>query len=61
MVALIIQGTARLWRSGQKNNVVCYYLLVSDTEDERVYARVKSREGTHDRIMKGLLQDTAAA
>lgn len=53
---MVHQGIARLWRSGQKNNVIAYYLMVTDTEDERVYARVNSREGVHERIMHGLLR-----
>lgn len=57
---MVNQGIARLWRQGQKNNVICYYLLVSGTEDERVFARVNSREDTHNRVMKGLLQGAAA-
>jgi superfamily II DNA or RNA helicase len=53
---LINQGIARIWRQGQKNKVISYYLLVEKTEDERVYARVGEREGTHNRVMKGLLR-----
>lgn len=53
---MINQGIARLWRQGQQNKVLCYYLLVQDTEDERVYARVEERAATHDRVMKGLLR-----
>lgn len=53
---MVNQGIARLWRQGQKNNVLVYYLLVSETEDERVYERVEEREATHTRVMKGLLK-----
>lgn len=52
---MINQGTARIWRQGQKHKVLCYYLIVTDTEDETVYERVEERGATHDRVMKGLL------
>lgn len=52
---MVNQGTARLWRQGQRNKVLCYYLIVEDTEDEKVYARVGEREDTHNRVMEGLL------
>ena len=53
---MVNQGIARLWRQGQKNRVLTYYLLVNDTIDCTVYDRVQEREGTHYRIMKGLMQ-----
>jgi SNF2 family DNA or RNA helicase len=53
---MINQGIARLWRQGQRNKVLAYYLLVDDTEDTRVYGRVEERAATHDRVMKGLLR-----
>lgn len=56
---MINQGIARLWRQGQKNRVISYYLLVTETEDEKVFARAKEREGTHNRVMKALLQKKA--
>lgn len=52
---MVNQGIARLWRQGQKNKVLVYYLLVEGTEDERVYERVGEREETHNAVMKGLL------
>jgi len=52
---MINQGIARLWRQGQRNKVLVYYLLISDTEDAKVYERVKSRESTHKRVMEALL------
>lgn len=52
---MLNQGTARLWRQGQKNKVLCYYLIISDTIDEDVFERVEDRGATHDRVMKGLL------
>lgn len=52
---MVNQGTARLWRQGQQRNVLCHYLIVGDTEDERVFARVTARADTHKRVMKGLL------
>lgn len=52
---MVNQGIARLWRQGQKNKVLVYYLLIGGTEDERVFARVNEREGTHNRVMQGLL------
>lgn len=52
---MINQGIARLWRQGQKNKVKSYYLLVEDTEDEKVFKRAKEREGMHNRVMKGLI------
>lgn len=57
---LINQSIARLWRQGQKNNVLAYYLLVERTEDERVYSRVGDRAETHDRVMNALLRRNAA-
>lgn len=53
---MVNQGIARLWRQGQKNKVRAYYLLVTDTEDERVFKRVKEREELHHRVMEGLLR-----
>lgn len=52
---MVNQGIARLWRQGQKNKVLVYYLLVEGTEDERVYERVGEREKMHDKVMKALL------
>lgn len=52
---MLNQGTARLWRQGQQHKVLCYYLIVQGTEDERVFNRVEERGDTHDRVMKGLL------
>jgi len=52
---MVNQGTARLWRQGQKNRVLSYYLLIDDTVDCDVYERVQEREGTHNRTMKALL------
>lgn len=52
---MVNQGIARLWRQGQKNKVLVYYLLVEGTEDERVFERVNEREETHNAVMKGLL------
>lgn len=52
---MVNQGTARLWRQGQKNNVLSYYLLVEGSEDMRVFDRVQERGETHDRVMKGLV------
>lgn len=51
---MINQGIARLWRQGQRNKVKSYYLLVEETEDERVFARTEERKAMHDRIMEGL-------
>ena len=52
---MVNQGIARLWRQGQQNKVLVYYLLVEGTEDERVYERVGEREATHNRVMEALL------
>ncbi len=52
---MVNQGIARLWRQGQQNKVLVYYLLVEGTEDERVYERVGEREQMHDKIMKALI------
>lgn len=52
---MIIQGTGRIWRQGQKQHVMAYYLLVADTVDEDVFARVQERRGTHERVMERLL------
>jgi SNF2 family DNA or RNA helicase len=49
------QGIARLWRQGQKNKVMDYYLLVENTVDVTVYERVQSRKGLHTRVMEALL------
>ncbi|MFA7333767.1 MAG: DEAD/DEAH box helicase [Kiritimatiellia bacterium] len=52
---MLNQGTARLWRQGQKHKVMCYYLIVAETIDEDVYSRVGERANTHNRVMRGLL------
>lgn len=52
---MVNQGIARLWRQGQQNKVLVHYLLVEDTEDERVFERVEERAQMHDEVMKGLL------
>lgn len=52
---MLNQGTMRLWRQGQQNKVLCYYLIVEKTVDEDVYERVEERAATHDRVMEGLL------
>ncbi len=52
---MVNQGIARLWRQGQQNKVLCYYLLVEKTEDERVFERVQEREEMHNEVMQGLL------
>jgi hypothetical protein len=54
-VEMIIQGIGRIWRQGQKNKVLAYYLLVENSEDERVYARITSRKEVHERVMEALL------
>ena len=52
---LLHQGIARLWRQGQNNRVLVYYLLIEDTVDEIVYERSRERAGLHDRVMEKLL------
>jgi len=52
---MIHQGIMRVWRQGQRNKVIVHYLIVSDTEDERVYKRSIQHGARHDRIMKGLM------
>lgn len=52
---LVKQGIGRLWRQGQRNKVFVHSLVVVDTEDERVWDRVQEKDGTHQRIMDGLL------
>jgi SNF2 family DNA or RNA helicase len=52
---MVNQGIARIWRQGQKNKVLVYYLGITDTVDEEVLRRVQSRESTHNRIMEALL------
>lgn len=52
----IIQGNGRVWRQGKVDDVNAYYLLVMDTEDERVYIRSREKQGVHDRVMEGLLR-----
>jgi SNF2 family DNA or RNA helicase len=52
---MLNQGTARLWRQGQKHNVTSHYLLIEATIDEQVYARVGERADTHARVMRALL------
>lgn len=51
---LINQGIARVWRQGQEHKVIVHYLIVTDTEDERVYEVVQSKAELHDRVMAGL-------
>ncbi len=52
---LVNQGVARLWRQGQRNKVLVYYLIVEDTVDREVFDRVGEREDLHNRIMEKLL------
>ncbi|MEJ2116646.1 MAG: DEAD/DEAH box helicase [Alphaproteobacteria bacterium] len=52
---LVNQGIARMWRQGQQNKVLCYYLLIEDTVDAEVFERVQAREGLHNRLMDALL------
>jgi len=52
---MVIQGIGRVWRQGQKEKVIVHYLLISDTEDARVYDRLLNRQDVHARIMQGLL------
>jgi Helicase conserved C-terminal domain/SNF2-related domain len=59
-IEMVLQGIGRLWRQGQKQKVLCYYLLVADTEDEVVFERVTERKGLHDRVMDALLYDRKA-
>lgn len=51
---LVNQGIARLWRQGQKNKVLVYYLIVEQTKDEDVLSRVEDREDMHNLVMKAL-------
>lgn len=52
---LLDQGIKRLWRQGQQNKVLSYYLIMEKTKDEEVYNRLGEREATHNRVMKALL------
>lgn len=52
---LVSQGIGRLWRQGQKNKVLCYYLLIEDTVDVDVFNRVQARESLHNDVMQALL------
>jgi len=52
---LVNQGIARLWRQGQKNKVISYYLVISGTEDERVYGAMLNKAELHDEVMAALL------
>lgn len=52
---MVEQGIARLWRQGQANKVLVYYLLIEDTVDGVVYERVQERGSTHERVMQALL------
>jgi SNF2 family DNA or RNA helicase len=51
---IVNQGIARIWRQGQRRHVMCHYLLVTDTEDERVYEVVTAKGELHSRVMEGL-------
>ncbi len=52
---MINQGIARLWRRGQLNQVNVNYLVVEETEDERVYDKSIEMSALHDRVMSKLL------
>jgi SNF2 family DNA or RNA helicase len=58
---LVNQGIARIWRQGQQRHVRCHYLLVTNTEDERVYDVVTAKGALHGRIMAGLTREASAA
>lgn len=52
---LIQQGIGRIWRRGQKNKVIVYYLIIQGTEDERVYQRAAvEKMETHELVMSTL-------
>lgn len=52
---LLHQGIGRLWRQGQTNKVLVYYLGIRGTIDETVLARVNERMSTNQRVIQALL------
>lgn len=48
------QAEDRLWRMGQKNNVMCYYFLAKDTVDQHRYNIIQKKEKI---ITKGIDSD----
>ena len=50
------QANARLYRQGQKNNVLIHHLIVENTVDERVYKTLQIKGNVQGELLEALKQ-----
>ena len=50
------QANARLYRQGQKNNVLIHHLIVENTVDEKVYKSLQCKSNVQGELLETLKQ-----